>query len=261
VVEKQEQDRIDPGRSMRLLWRLEFSGRRGPKPSLSLDDIVSAAVQIADEDGLDALSMRRIAEQLGVGAMTLYSYVPTKSDLLDLMVDRIAGEQIMSFDDGADLRTSLERIARGQWEICQRHHWVVQLTWTRAPMGPNMLDAYEAGMSVVAGLGLSGREMSEVLMLVSSYVLGAARLAVDAVTLPSATSIDDADWWAGVGPVLEAVWDPARFPTLSSPEMANAWAQLDDERGFFLAEAFSAFEFGLARVLDGIEAFVERQGS
>ena len=86
-----------------------------------------------------------------------------------------------------------------------------------------------------------------------------ARLAVDAVTLPSTTSIDDADWWAGVGPVLDAVWDPARFPTLSSPEMAQAWAQPDDERGYFYAEAVTAFEFDLARVLDGIEAFVEQR--
>jgi AcrR family transcriptional regulator len=259
MAERNEPERIDPGRSMRLLWGLELGGRRGPKPSLNLDDIVSTAVEIADEEGLDAVSMRRIAERLGVGAMTLYSYVPTKSDLLDLMVDRIAGEQVKSFDEGADWRTSLEMIARGQWEMCQRHHWVVHLTWTRAPMGPNMLDAYESAMSVVAVLGVSSREMSEILMLLSSYVFGAARLAVDAVTIPSTTSMDDAEWWARVDPVLEAVWDPARFPTLSRPEMATAWAQPDDERGFFFAEAVSAFEFGLARVLDGIEAFVERR--
>lgn len=254
--EKGDRDRIDPGRSMRLLWRVQIGRTRGPKPSLKVDDIVKIAVRIADAEGLDAVSMRRIAERLGVGAMTLYTYIPAKSDLFDLMYDRVVGQHAPEFPDGSDWRANLERVARGQWEIYQRHHWFAQLPWTRVPLGPNILDAYERAMSVVAGLGLSGKEMTEIITLVSSYVHGAARLAVEAVTLPSTTSIDDEDWWAGVSPILDAIWDPSRFPTLSSPEMAHAWDQPDAEDGYFLAEAVASFEFGLARVLDGIEAFI-----
>jgi AcrR family transcriptional regulator len=261
VGDKDDRDRIDPGRSMRLLWRLQIGRTRGPKPSLKVDDIVEIAVRIADAEGLDAVSMRRIAERLGVGAMTLYTYIPAKSDLFDLMYDRVVGQHAPEFPVGGDWRANLERVARGQWDIYQRHHWFAQLPWTRVPLGPNILDAYERAMSVVAGLGLSGKEMTEIITLVSSYVHGAARSAVEAVTLPSSTSIGDEDWWADVGPVLQAIWDPVRFPTLSSPEMAHAWDQPDTESSYFLAAAVASFEFGLARVLDGIEVFISRRGT
>ncbi len=259
MTEGDERERVDPGRSMRLLWRLEFGRNRGPKPKLRLDDIVTAAVEIADAEGLGAVSMRRIAERLGVGPMTLYTYIPAKSDLLDLMFDRTVGEEHVEIPEGAGWREGLEAIARGQWEIHRRHRWFSELPWTRVPLGPNILDAYERAVSVVAGIGLSGKEMTEVLTLVTSYVNGAARLAVEAATLPFTTSMDDEAWWAGVAPVLEAIWDPTRFPTLTSPEMAHAWDQPNVEHDYFLAEALASFEFGLARVLDGIEAYVERR--
>ncbi len=259
MTERDERQRIDPGRSMRLLWRLEFGRNRGPKPKLRVEDIVTTAIEIADADGLGAVSMRRIAERLGVGPMTLYTYIPAKSDLLDLMFDRTVGEEHAQIPEGAGWREGLEAIARGQWELHRRHHWFSELPWTRVPLGPNILDAYERAVSVVSGIGLSGKEMTEVLTLVTSYVRGAARLAVEAVTLPFTTSMDDEAWWAGVAPVLESVWDPSRFPTLTSPEMAHTWDQPDEEHDYFLAEALASFEFGLARVLDGIEAYLERR--
>ncbi len=259
MTEREDRERINPGRSMRLLWRLEFGRNRGPKPKLRVDDIVAVAVEIADEEGLEAVSMRRIAERLGVGAMTLYTYIPAKSDLLDLMFDHVVGQVPVEIPEGAGWRAGLECIARGQWDLVQHHHWFSELPWTRVPLGPNIMDAYEQAVSVVRGVGLSGREMTEVLTLVTSYVHGAARLAVEATTLPFTTSMDDEEWWTGVAPVLERVWDPERFPTLTSPEMAHAWDQPDVEHDYFLAEAVASFEFGLARVLDGIEAFIERR--
>lgn len=254
--EREDREGIDPGRSMRLLWRVEIGRKRGPKPSLNVDDIVAAAVEIADEEGLGAVSMRRIAERLGVGAMTLYTYIPAKSDLFDLMFDHVVGQHTGPFPEGADLRSNLELLARGQWDIYQRHHWFAELPWSRVPLGPHILDAYEQAVSLVSGVGLSGKEMTEIFTLISSYVHGAARLAVEAVTLPATTSIDDEAWWADVDRVLEDIWDPARFPTLSSPEMAHAWDQPSGDSRYFLAEAVASFEFGLARVLDGIEIFI-----
>lgn len=253
-------ERIDPGRSMRLLWGLELGRNRGPKPKLRVEDIVTTAIEIADKEGLGAVSMRRIAERLDVGPMTLYTYIPAKSDLLDLMFDHVVGQTRVEIPEGAGWRAGLEAIARAQWDLAQRHHWFTELPWTRVPLGPNILDAYERAISVVRGVGLSGKEMTEVLTLVTSYVIGAARLGVEATTLPLTTSMDDQEWWAGVGPVLESIWDPSRFPTLSSPEMAHAWDQPDGGREYFLAEAVASFEFGLARVLDGIEAFIAGRG-
>ena len=260
MTERDERERIDPGRSMRLLWRLEFGRNRGPKPKLRVEDIVTTAIEIADAEGLGAVSMRRIAERLGVGPMTLYTYIPAKSDLLDLMFDRTVGEEHVQIPEGAGWREGLEAIARGQWELHRRHHWFSELPWTRVPLGPNILDAYERAVSVVVRdrverQGDDGGAHPRHLV----RQRGAARLAVEAVTLPFTTSMDDEAWWAGVAPVLESVWDPSRFPTLTSPEMAHAWDQPDVEHDYFLAEALASFEFGLARVLDGIEAYIERR--
>jgi AcrR family transcriptional regulator len=259
MAAEDDREGIDPGRSMRLLWRLEVGRNRGPKPKLRVDDIVSIAIEIADREGLSAVSMRRIAERLGVGPMTLYTYIPAKSDLLDMMFDHVVGQAPVEIPEDAGWRAGLEAIARGQWDLAQRHHWFSELPWTRAPLGPNVMDAYERAVSVVWGFGLSGKEMNEVLNLVTAYVHGAARLAVEAATLPFTTSMDDEEWWASIGPVLESIWDPSRFPTLSSPEMAGAWDQPDADRGYFLSEVEASFEFGLARVLDGVEAFIARR--
>ena len=257
--ESREKEGIDPGRSMRLLWRIERAPKRGPKQRLTTDEIVTAAVDLADREGFAAISMRRVAERLGVGAMTLYTYVPAKSDLLDLMYDRVIGDYSVSFPEDADWRDRLELIARAQWDLYREHRWIGHMPWTRVPLGPNILDDYEKSAAAIAGIGLSGKEMTEVLTLVASYVRGAARLATEAQTLPVVTAMDDEAWWSDVGGVLESVWDPVRFPTLSSPEMSQAWEQAEDEGGYFLTEALASFEFGLARVLDGVEAFIERR--
>jgi len=259
--DERERDDIDPGRSMRLLWRIQVAPKRGPKQSLTTDQIVTAAIEVADAEGFAAISMRRVAKRLGVGAMSLYTYVPSKSDLLALMFDRVVGDYDISFPEDAAWRDRLEMIARAQWDLYRDHRWMGHMPATRVPLGPNLLDSYERSAAAISGLGLTGKEMTEVLNLVSSYVRGAVRLAVEAATLPLVHAMDDEDWWAGVGLVLGAVWDPARFPTLSSAEMAHAWDQDDDEQGFFMAEAVASFEFGLARVLDGVEAFIEQRKS
>jgi AcrR family transcriptional regulator len=254
-----DRERIDPGRSMRLLWRIERTPKRGPKQRLTIDDIVAAAIAIADEEGYEAISMRRVAERLGVGAMTLYTYVPAKSDLLDLMYDRVVGDHDLEYPEGSTWRERLELMARAEWTLYREHRWFAHMPWTRVPLGPNILDSYERAAAAISGIGLTGKEITEVLTLVSSYVRGAARLALDASTLPTVTAMDDGEWWSGVGPVLQSVWDPQRFPTLSSPEMAHAWDQEDESTSYFMSEAIASFEFGLARVLDGVEVLVDRR--
>ena len=219
---------------MRLLWRIERTPKRGPKQKLTTDEIVTAAIELADEEGVRARSRcGGSRSDSGVGAMTLYTYVPAKSDLLDLMYDRVIGEYEVSFPESSTWRERLETIARAQWDLYQRPSLDRgTCRGRRVPLGPNILDSYEQAAAAIAGIGLSGKEMTEVLTLVSSYVRGAARIAVEARTLPIADG--DGRRRSGgrdVGPVLETIWDPARFPTLSSPEMSHAWEQADDEGG------------------------------
>lgn len=259
---REREEQVDPGRSMRLLWRLERSGRRGPKPRLDLDDIVVAAIALADEAGLDALSMRGLAERLGVGAMTLYGYVQAKSDLLDLMYDRIVGERgharLHALPDDAPWRRRLEAVGRDRWDLHRDHEWFSRMPMSRPPLGPNVMDVYEEAISVFDGLGLGGRARNDILNAVSAYVDGAARVAAEARTLPNETSMDEQQWWDAVAPVFHEVFEPDRFPRLSDETMSDAW-EVSEPGGHLTAEADRTFEFGLARLLDGIEAWVKRR--
>src|SRR5687768_7197639 len=114
--------RPDPRRTIELLWRLhDRPTRRGPKPRFTVDDVAQIAIQMADTDGLAALSMRRVADQLGVTAMSLYTYVPSKSELLDLMLDTVSGEATAAYADNMDWRAKLDLVARQNWALYRRH--------------------------------------------------------------------------------------------------------------------------------------------
>src|SRR3954452_6339712 len=147
----------DPARSMALLWRAPASSapRPGPKPSLDVDRIVSAAVEIADAEGLAAVSMRRVAADLGTAAMTLYGHVPGKGELVDLMLDAVLGELYPDRPPAGNWRTRLEGVARGNWDLFLRHPWAVHLATGRPPLGPHLMRKYDVELRAVDGLGLS----------------------------------------------------------------------------------------------------------
>src|SRR5712691_3973914 len=109
--------RGDPVRSLELLWGTRERPSRGPKPGLTLEKIVRAAIEVADAEGLAALSMRRVADQLGFTTMALYRHVPGKADLLDVMLDTVAGERTPLDDVAGGWRAKLESAARQDWAL------------------------------------------------------------------------------------------------------------------------------------------------
>jgi AcrR family transcriptional regulator len=259
----------DPDRSLPLLWGTPEPPTRGPKPALTVERIVRAAVDLADGDGLGALSMRRIAERLGVGTMSLYTYVPGKGELIDLMVDSVVGERAPARSSGASgssgpapgpggapeaaspgWRASLERLAREGLASYERHPWLLQLAWNRPPLGPNVLDDEEATLAALSGSGLEPRELVAAATLVSNYTQGAARAVVDAALAEKRTGVSEEQFWAARMTFWDVYFDPERYPRISEMYAAGAY---DDE--------VDAFEFGLQRVLDGIEALVRAQGA
>jgi AcrR family transcriptional regulator len=240
----------DPARSMALLWRTrEIASRKG-KPDLSVDRIVHAAIALADRDGLDAVSMRRIAEQLGVGTMSLYTYVPGKGELLDVMLDTVFGETARPDESVGDWRQRLELIARENWALHLRHPWMLQVVTNRAVLGPNVIAKYDDELRAISGIGLTDLEMDAVLSLVLGYVRGAARDAVDAAQLERHTGQTDEQWWSVHAPLLERVLEPARYPT-----GARVGAAVGEVYGAAY-DPQHLFDFGLQRVLDGIETFI-----
>jgi AcrR family transcriptional regulator len=238
----------DPRRSIALLWGLTNEGRRGPKPRRSADEVVQAAIAIADAEGLAAVSMRRVADALGLSPMSLYTYVPSKAELLDLMLDRVAAEVLPP--DAPDWRGKLEQLARDRWRLVQRHPWLAQVSTHRPPLGPNVLAQAEATLSAIAGLGLSELEMDQVTQALTDYVRGAVRAAIEAREVVRATGVTDEQWWALNQPLLKDRIEPSDYPTIVRVGQALASAAgppFDPER---------SFEFGLQRMLDGVAVFI-----
>jgi Tetracyclin repressor-like, C-terminal domain/Bacterial regulatory proteins, tetR family len=244
--------RSDPQRSLQLLWRLETKPRRGPKPGLTLDRIVETAIGVADAEGLQSLSMRRVAEELGVGTMSLYRYVPAKAELLDLMVDAVDGEVLRAEETptAGEWRDKLEHFAHAAWAGYHRHPWVLQIVAAdaRPPLGPNVMDGFESLLASVSGIGLTGSEMVAVTKLISGYVVGVARSSIEAIEVVRETGVTEGQWWSERNMFWEEIFDVERFPTLTQIYESGGFDKPEDD-----------FQFGLQRVLDGIEALVEER--
>jgi AcrR family transcriptional regulator len=254
--------RGDARRSMSLLWGRPQPGKRGPKAALELESVVRAAIELADEQGLDAVSMRRVAERLELGTMSLYTYVPGKGELLDLMVDTVYGERAdeMAADPNSGLRERLEALAVGEWAFYQRHPWTLSIASGRSVLGPNEADGYERALSVVADLGLPARDAVAIVDAVSMFVRGAARDAAEAARAEEVTGTTEYEWWTEREAQLTEFMSPERFPTLTALGAAGGFDVPPDTENYNVRFIVDDFEFGLQRLLDGIEAHVGRSG-
>lgn len=256
-MSKEISGRGDPARSIELLWGVAPRPTRGPKQQLDVRQLARVAIQIADAEGLAALSMRRVAEELGVATMSLYTYVPGKAELLDLMLDTAYAELTAGgvATDGP-WRARLSARARADWDLYERHRWLLGVSRARSVLGPNESDAFEAWLSAVADIGLTAREMDSAVSTVCAFVRGAAHAAIEAIEAEQVTGQTDAEWWAAREPLLARMFDPARFPITVRVGAEGGFDDREGPGGYHWKRAIDNFEFGLARVLDGIEALV-----
>lgn len=248
--------RGDPLKALHLLWGRATTGKRGPKSKVSLKDLVQAAIAIADAEGIDAVSTRRVAEAVGISAMSFYTHIPDKAVLIDLMIDAIAGGP-----DGATLpvfepahwRDNITLVATGYRDFYLAHPWALQVGTHRPVLGPNTLRAYEAILSAVDGLGLDEVEMDMTVALITNYVFGAVRDQARAAQIKQQTGMSDDEWWYAIAPFLETV-DFSPYPVASrvGPVVGELYGLGDSER---------AFQFGLARMLDGIAVMIENKAA
>ncbi|WP_374472444.1 TetR/AcrR family transcriptional regulator [Phenylobacterium sp.] len=243
----------DPRRSLELLWGRHEPGRRGPKPKLSLEEVIAAAIAIADREGVEALSIRRVAEKVGLSPMALYTYAPSKAELLELMYDRAMGELEAPDPALPGWREKLEAVARQLWALGHRHPWMMRIATHRPPLGPNFMQRMETVFRAIDGVGLDELEMELVEGLLTDYVRGAVRSALEAREVEQRSGMTDEQWLAIAEPTLMEILDPEAFPVLhrvGEALMAAYDGAFDRTRGF---------EFGLQRVLDGIEMFIARK--
>lgn len=252
IVASKKESRFDPARTLGLLWRV---GRKPSRTGLSVDSIVEAAIAIADAEGLEAVSMRRVADRLGVGAMSLYTHVPGREELADLMTDGALGSLYSSVEEPYEStegwRDGLRFVAERNWQLYRRHPWLLDAQGPRAVLGPNTSDKYEAELRVIEGVGLSDIEMDSVLTLVLTHVAGTARALALFERVREESGMTDAQWWEATAPVLEQVMDRARYP-LSSRVGTAASTAYDAA-----SDPVHEYEFGVDRILDGVTALIE----
>jgi AcrR family transcriptional regulator len=238
----------DVDRSLALLWDLDAARSRGPKPALTLDQIVATAIAIADAEGLEAVSMRRIGAALGVGAMSLYRYVPGKGELLDLMLDKILDIDPHGPPLGPDWRSAMRQMGMDMWALYTSHPWLPQVDQTRPVLGPNALAGLNLALAGLTDLPLSDAEKIQTIGAIESFAAAAARLENNAVAAEQRTGMSSEEFWQAQEPVLTKALGSGRYPLIAAlAEDAWAWTGKD------------LFEFGLTRLIDGIGALVEQR--
>lgn len=246
----------DARRSMNLLWRV--ADRRngpGPKPGLTLDRIVEAAIEVADADGMAGLSMRAVGARLGRTAMALYTYLPNKAELVDLMYNRALAELPIEYPADEGWRVAVTAWAEDLWAFYLRHPWVLQVSQARPVLGPNEYALLETVLCVLDRTGLAAKELRRVVGVLFAFVRGAVQVVAESRQAPGETGVSDEDWWYARSALLtEVAPDFAeRYPAVTRLDRDQAY-RLDDETVPYLEqEAKETFVAGLAVVLDGIE--------
>lgn len=255
----------DAHRSMSLLWRPpEEPPRRaapGPKPALSVAAIVEAGIAVADAEGMAALSMRAVGERLGRTAMALYTYVPGKNELVDLMYDRALAELPGDYDLTAGWRPAVTSWAQDVWAFYLRHPWVLQVSQARPVLGPNEYAAMETLVRLLYATELPSSVLRRIVGALLHFVRGAAQTVTESRLAAAATGMSDEEWWQDRTAVLGEVAPdfPYRFPLLVRLETEGAAPATDEEVPYLEREAKATFEVGLGVLLDGVEAAIGKE--
>lgn len=229
----------EPNETLRLLWGPHPKPSRGPKPALTLDRIARTGVEIADVEGLAALSMQRVAAQLGYTKMSLYRYVPGKAELVALMVEAAVGDP-PGTDSAGGWRERLAAWTHALAMIFQRHPWLLDATVGPRLLGPRELAWTEQAVAALDDTGLTGAERMDAVVLLAGHVRGIAQQARAADPGHGA----EAQFVAALGELLREHGD--RYPALSAA-LTHQGSQ--DQ----------ALDFGLNCILDGLGVLVARR--
>ncbi len=244
--------RGDVVKALELMWDRVAPPRRGPKARVGVRDLVAAAIAIADAEGINAVSTRRVAEAVGISSMSFYTHIPDKAVLLDLMLDAVAasaeGEDERPDFDPAQWRANIGFVARQFRAFLLRHPWVLQVGTHRPGLGPNALRTYDRFLAVFDGLGLDEVEMDLSVAMVTNYVHGSVRDVARAQMVKAETGMSDEQWWYSVAPFLQTLdFSPYPIAKRVGPVVGELYGLGDPDR---------AFAFGLERLLDGIGVLI-----
>jgi AcrR family transcriptional regulator len=239
---------VTPG--IAAAWGVKPPPAKGPKPGLGLERIVGAAIQIADAESLDAVSMNRVARQLGTGAMSLYRYVVSKEELLALMIDAAIGE-VPRTPAAGGWRVRLEAWAWSTVRAMREHPWSARAPVAGPPLAPNAVAWFEDALAALDDTGLTPAEKPSIVLLLSGYVQNHVTVMADVAGAFLAADPDQA--MRGYSDTLRRLTDAQRFPALHEVLDAGVFDRADPPD--------DEFRFGLQRILDGIEALILSRNS
>jgi AcrR family transcriptional regulator len=236
-------------RRSQLLWEDRSRGTRGPKASFTPDEVVRAAMKIADDEGhLGAVTMQAVSGKLGLTTMAVYRYFPNKEALYDAIIDAGMGLPPKPLAPPDHWREEITRWAHAKREsLCDRP-WLAELPFVAAPHGPNWLSWLEGLASPLKRAGFSGEILGQMLSIVDQFTRGASDTSIS-LARARARGISEKEWGAAVGADLGRTIGDPRFPAFASILTAP---QVDRPRNMQ-----ESFDFGLQRVLDGIELYLQ----
>jgi AcrR family transcriptional regulator len=240
----------DPDRILPLLWRRQQPRRAttGRPPRLTVDQVVAAGITLADAEGLEAASMAGVAARLGVATMTLYTYVPSRAELVEMMVDEVLGSRRLpgpGEERPALWREQIQLYADRTVTMYREHPWLCQVSRVRPPLGPGMLRESEYVLSTLGGLPVDAR--STAATTITMFVTAAARQEGENAQLRRASGQSNDAWWGQRGQLWEDWFDVEQHPAMTELWNAGGFDRGPDQ------QAVDAFAYGLRLLLDGIE--------
>jgi AcrR family transcriptional regulator len=231
-----------------LLWREELplpTTTRGRPARIAVDDVVGAGIAVADDEGLDAVTIRAVAGRLGASPMALYAHVPDKSTLLALMSDQVLARMPHAdYDLIDDRRRRLERLADDNRDVHLAHPWLAAAGPDRTPIGPGTIGKYERELRALEPLGLSAVDTDACLTLLVDFARSSAQAGAAASPEPG--------WWEAAAPLIAAHVTAERFP-----HATRIGAAAGEQHGAARDDEY-AWRFGLTRILDGIASLADR---
>jgi AcrR family transcriptional regulator len=239
--------------SIEAAWGITDRPHKGPKPGLTLQRVVDAAVRVAESEGLAAVSMSRVATELGASTMSLYRYVAAKDELLDLMVDAACGPPPPPPAPDQGWREGLSHWAWSLRGTYYRNPWALHIPIRGLPITPNQVGWYENGLSCLAATALSEDEKSSSVLLLNTYTRSEATISADITASIQASGLPPMEWMAYYGRLLTTLTGPQRYPAISRVVAEGVFTKPDPPD--------KEYSFGLERILDGIEALVRTRGA
>lgn len=235
--------------SLEMAWGLRERPGKGPRPTLTLPKIVDAAVALAAAEGMEAVSMGRLAKELGVSTMSLYRYVTAKEELYILMSDAGVGTPpAPSGEEGAGWRELLSEWAYAQRAVLMANTWILRIPITGAPVSPNQLAWMERGLAAMAGTALEEGEKLSTIILIGGLVRNEATMAADMM---------DAIMKSGVSPDQVMGQYLRTLRLMTGPDTHPAVTRLLGSDAFAgSGEPDFQFSFGLNRILDGLAELI-----